>query len=106
MQTEKPSKTARKVALNIVTLGARRGMGGILPPDIVDATAKLLIESGAVGRRAVRFSHSRLAVGIYHAFDWMMPGQFEAFAHRKAFCERQVRKGIEAGASQVLVLGA
>ena len=106
MRTEKPSKTARKVALNIVTLGARRGMGGILPPDIVDATAKLLIESGAVGRRAVRFSHSRLAVGIYHAFDWMMPGQFEAFAHRKAFCERQVRKGIEAGASQVLVLGA
>jgi methyltransferase (TIGR00027 family) len=36
----------------------------------------------------------------------MMPGQFEAFAHRKAFCERQVREGIESGASQVLVLGA
>lgn len=36
----------------------------------------------------------------------MMPGQFVAFAHRKAFCERQVREGIGAGASQVLVLGA
>jgi methyltransferase (TIGR00027 family) len=106
MRTEKPSKTARKVALNIVTLGARRGMQEILPPGIVDATAKLLIESGAVGRRAVRFSSSRLAVGIYLAFDWMMPGQFEAFAYRKAFFERQVRKGIEAGAGQVLVLGA
>jgi methyltransferase (TIGR00027 family) len=47
-----------------------------------------------------------MAVGIYVAFDWMMPGQYEAFAHRKAFCERQVRKGVEAGASQVLVLGA
>jgi len=105
MWTEKPSKTARKVALNIVTLGATRGMEEV-PPDIVDATAKLLVGSGAVGRRAVRFSHSRMAVGIYLAFDWMMPGQFEAFAHRKAFCERQVRKGIEAGASQVLVLGA
>ncbi|MFC1841288.1 class I SAM-dependent methyltransferase, partial [Thermodesulfobacteriota bacterium] len=65
-----------------------------------------LVESGAVGQRAVGFSHSRMAVGIYLAFDWMMPGQFEAFAHRKAFCERQVRKGIEIGASQVLVLGA
>ncbi len=45
-------------------------------------------------------------VSVYEAFDWMMPGQFEAFAHRKAFCERQVREGIGAGASQVLVLGA
>ena len=36
----------------------------------------------------------------------MMPGQFEAFAHRKAFCEKRARKGIAAGATQVLVLGA
>jgi len=39
---------------------------------------------------------------LYDAFDWMMPGQFEAFAERKAFCERQVRQGIAAGAPQVL----
>jgi methyltransferase (TIGR00027 family) len=45
-------------------------------------------------------------VSVYEAFDWMMPGQFEAFGHRKAFCERQVREGIGAGATQVLVLGA
>jgi hypothetical protein len=102
MQKERPSKTARKVALNIVTLGAKRGMEEVLPPGIVDATAELLVESGAVGRRAVRFSRSRMAVGLYLAFDWMMPGQFEAFAHRKAFCERQVRKGIETGAIQVI----
>ena len=106
MQTEKPSKTARKVALNIVTLGAKRATKEILPPGITDATAKLLVESGAVGQRAVRFSRSRMAVGIYLAFDWMMPGQFEAFAHRKAYFERQVRNAIEAGVSQVLVLGA
>jgi len=106
MRTEKPSRTARKVALNIVSAGARRGLEEVLPAGIVGATAKLLVESGAVGRRAVRFSRSRMAVAIYLAFDWMMPGQFEAFAHRKAFCERQVRKGIEAGACQVLVLGA
>jgi methyltransferase (TIGR00027 family) len=45
-------------------------------------------------------------VSVYEAFDWMLPGQFEAFAHRKAFCERQVREGIREGASQILVLGA
>jgi methyltransferase (TIGR00027 family) len=45
-------------------------------------------------------------VSVYEAFDWMLPGQFEAFAHRKAFCERQVREGIGEDASQILVLGA
>jgi methyltransferase (TIGR00027 family) len=106
MRKDTPSRTARKVALNIVTLGSRRGMDKVLPAGIVDATGDLLVASGAVGARGVRFSRSRLAVCIYLALDWMMPGQFEAFAHRKAFCERQVRKGIKAGATQVLVLGA
>jgi methyltransferase (TIGR00027 family) len=45
-------------------------------------------------------------VSVYEAFNWMLPGQFEAFAHRKAFCERQVRDGITTGATQILVLGA
>ena len=65
MQKERPSKTARKVALNVVTLGSKGGMEEVLPPGVVDATAKLLVESGAVGRRAVRFSRSQIAVGIY-----------------------------------------
>ena len=106
MLKERPSNTARKVALNIVTLGSKQGMEKVLPPGVADATAKLLMESGAAGRRALRFSRSRMAVSIYLAFDWMMLGQFEAFAYRKAFCERQVREGINAGADQVLVLGA
>jgi methyltransferase (TIGR00027 family) len=45
-------------------------------------------------------------VSVYEAFDWMLPGQFEAFAYRKAFCEHQVRAGIGAGATQILILGA
>jgi len=106
MRKEKPSKTARKVALNIVTLGAKPGLTEILPAGIVDATATLLVESGAVSATAVRWSRSRKMISVYKAFDWMMPGQFEAFAHRKVFCERQVREGIGAGVSQVLVLGA
>ena len=39
MRKAKPSKTARKVALNIVTLGAKPGMAAVLPAGIVDATA-------------------------------------------------------------------
>ena len=106
MRKDKPSRTALKVALNIVTLGSKPGMEAILPSGIVDATRKLLVASGAAGERTVKWSQSQRAVAIYETFDWMLPGQFEAFAHRKAFCERQVREGIDAGVTQVLVLGA
>jgi len=106
MRKDKPSSTARKVALNIVTLGAKPGMNAFLPPGLVDSTAKLLVASGAVGATGVRWSRSPRMVSVYKAFDWMMPGQFEAFGHRKAFCERQVRDGIDAGATQILVMGA
>jgi methyltransferase (TIGR00027 family) len=67
---------------------------------------RLLFASGAAGERTIRWASSQQMVLAYRAFDWMMPGQFEAFAHRKAFCERQVRAGISAGATQVLMLGA
>jgi methyltransferase (TIGR00027 family) len=106
MRRDKPSATARKVALNILSLGEKPEMAEVLPAGIVDATARLLVAAGVVGEAAVRFARSRWAVAIYEAFDWMMPGQFEAFAHRKAFCERQTRDGIAAGGTQVLVLGA
>ena len=95
-----------KVAMNLLTLGAKPGMDQILPPGIVEATEELLVASGAAGARTVRWSRSPRMVRIYEAFDWLLPGQFEAFAHRKAFCERQVRDGINAGATQVLVPGA
>jgi methyltransferase (TIGR00027 family) len=105
-KNKKPSKTALKVALNIITLAAKPGMGKILPPGIVEATEKLLLASGAAAATSVRWSRSRRVVSVYEAFDWMLPGQFEAFAYRKAFCERQVRDGIGASANQILVLGA
>ncbi len=106
MASEKASRTAYKVALNIMALGSKPGMDGILPPGILEATENLLRYSGAVGPKTLKWSKSRRAVFVYEAFDWMLPGQFEAFAYRKAFCERQVRAGIDRGALQILVLGA
>ena len=106
MNKNTPSKTARKVALNIVTLGAKPGMDKVLPPNISETTAKLLVASGAISEKVGRLARSPKMVAVYEAFDWMMPGQFEAFAQRKAFCERQVRDGIVGGATQILVLGA
>ena len=106
MHKEKPSKTAYKVALNIIALGSKSGMDKVLPPGIVEASEKMLIASGATRPGIVKWARSQRAVSIYKAFDWMMPGQFEAFAYRKAFCERQVIDAINSGAKQVLVLGA
>ncbi len=97
MRKGSPSRTARKVALNIVTLGAKPGMNEVIPPRIVEATAELLVASGAVSAISVQQSRSRRMVSAYEAFDWMMRGQFEAFGHKKAFCERQVREGIGVG---------
>ena len=106
MHEDKPSRTAYKVALSLITLSAVPGMNHVLPPGIVDATEQLLVASGATNPRAVRWSRSRRMVSVYRAFDCILPGQFEAFAHRKAFCENQVRGGIAEGANQILVLGA
>lgn len=106
MNDLKPSKTAYKVALNILTLGEKPEMADILPPGIVDATGELLLASGAARMRTIRWSRTKWMIRVYEAFDWLMPGQFEAFAHRKAFCERQVQEAIASGVSQILVLGA
>ena len=38
MRKEKPSRTAYKVALNILTLGAKPEMDEVLPAGIVDST--------------------------------------------------------------------
>ena len=102
----KPSRTAYKVAACVLTLGSLPEMAEVLPPGIVASTERLLIASGAVGPTLVRWSRSHRMVSVYMAFDWMLPGQFEAFGHRKAFCEHQVRGAVRAGAAQVLVLGA
>ncbi len=70
MHKNKPSRTAYKVALSIITLGAKPGMDKILPSGIVQATEKLLVASGAVGAKAVRLSRSPRIVSVYEAFDW------------------------------------
>jgi methyltransferase (TIGR00027 family) len=106
MRKHKPSRTAYKVALAVLTLGAKPGMDKVLPPGIVPATRQLLFAAGVAWPQTIRWAESRRSVSVYEAFDWMLPGQFEAFAHRKAFFERQVRDGISSGATQVLVLGA
>ena len=81
MRKDRPSRTALKIALAVVTLGAKPGMEDLLPPGIVQASQELLLASGVVGPRTIRWAGSSRAVSVYEAFDWMLPGQFEAFVN-------------------------
>ena len=66
MRKDKPSRTALKVALNIVTLGSKPGMEAILPSGIVHATRKLLVASGPAGERTVKWSQCWTGKQIFH----------------------------------------
>jgi hypothetical protein len=48
MSKDIPSKTARKVALNIVTLGTKPGMEEVFPGYTVATTTELLFAAGAI----------------------------------------------------------
>lgn len=65
MHKDKPSKTALKVAVSLVTLGAKPGTDRILPPGIVQATEQLLIASGVAGERSLRWTRSQRMVSVY-----------------------------------------
>ncbi|MCG8669321.1 MAG: hypothetical protein MI867_07885 [Pseudomonadales bacterium] len=103
MNKSKPSKTALKVAMNLVTLSTKPGMESLIPVGLIEATEKLLISSGEVSPRMMRWAHSPKMLSIYEAFNFLLPGQFEAFAHRKMLIETQTRKAIEAGVEHYVV---
>ena len=105
MRRHRPSHTAFKVASAIVMLGAREGSDAILPPGLVRATERILLESGRLGPRALRLYRSPFVRGLVERFDGGL-GVLDGVGLRKAFCEREVRAAIAGGASQVLVLGA
>jgi hypothetical protein len=55
-----------------------------MDPDIQSVQVGIILRKSKA--QSIRFTRSQMAVGIYLAFDWIMPGKFEAFANRKAFC--------------------
>jgi methyltransferase (TIGR00027 family) len=101
----KPSHTALKVGLNIIALSNIKEMENILPNGIVDTTSELLLNAEAVSLKQINKHKSPKIVKLYKKFDWLLPGQFEAFGHRKAIFEKNVLDAIQEGATQVLVLG-
>jgi hypothetical protein len=56
MRKDKPSRSAYKVGVNIISLGSKPGMEKILPAGIVEATEKILVTAGAANETMVRMA--------------------------------------------------
>lgn len=108
MKKGRISQTALKVALGLITLSIKDDWAERLPPGLVDMSERLLLASGSpgYGPGLMRASKKQWILRIYEIQDRLIPGQFEAFGHRKIFMQQQVENAINEGATQVLILGA
>jgi methyltransferase (TIGR00027 family) len=108
MKTGRISQTALKVALIMLTLNEKPSWRKRLPANLADVTEKLLLAAAIPGisPRLIRDNKRWAAVVLADILETRMPGTFEGIGERKIFIDQQVRQAIEAGATQVLVLGA
>jgi hypothetical protein len=81
------SQTALKVALGLITLSIKDDWAERLPVGMVEASERLLLASGSpgYGPGLMRASKQGWMIRVYQIQDRMMPGQWEAFGHRKIF---------------------
>ncbi len=104
MKSGRVSKTALKVALITVVLADRTDWGEPLPEGSGPLAEQLLLAADQPMYRGGMLALTRSAPG-----RWMTDRArhaYTALARRRSFMDQQVREAIEAGATQVLVLGA
>ena len=108
MRDDRPSETALKVALTMVTLQAKPGWKDKLPPGVAELSERLILSANAFGYSPalMRMSKRRWMVGFYNFADRIMPGMFEGLGERKIFMNAEVERALKDGFTQVLVLGA
>lgn len=114
MKQDRASYTAAKVAINVLGIAADPQMKDKLPPGLGDAVAEILIAAGAYPAilvEAVRRGRLNSLIQGATKFSRLLFGQrlsdtYHTLGYRKIFVENQVRAGLAAGTTQVLVLGA
>lgn len=108
MKQGRISQTALKVSLGLITLSVKGDWADRLPAGLVEVSERLLLASGSTGYgpRLMRASKQKWMIRVYELQDRLMPGQWEGFGYRKIYMQKQTERAIEAGARQVLVLGA
>lgn len=108
MEYGQVSQTALKVAATMVTLNEKPGWRARLPEGMADLSERLILAAG-IHPLTSRFMHAskrRWAVHLGDLGEKFQPGTFEGLGERKIFMNEQVLATLEAGGSQVLVVGA
>lgn len=108
MKTGRVSRTALKVAANLVTLSQQPGWSARLPEGLAELTERLVLAAGVFGfgPLAMRLFKKQW---VYTLTKSLWPGGLEwlsELGERKIFMNNQVLAAIDDGAMQVLMLGA
>lgn len=107
MKSGRVSQTALKVALVVVALAEDERWAARLPEGMASLTERLLVAADVPLYRGgmIRFMKGRLSQWIIHG-SRKNRATYGSVGARKLFMNRQVVAAVEAGATQVLVLGA
>ncbi len=103
----RPSSTARLIARALVLLAADPSKATLVPPGAAQASLALLAATGGDAeqfQRLVRRPWFRKILFVVER--WTLPGILGHYARRKRFLEEVARESLEAGFTQVVVLGA
>jgi len=107
MRRDRPSRTAVQVSRVVVLLAHEERYAALLPPGLAEAVRGLLMAAGALKERHLRLFRA----GWYQRFaHWSEklaePGHYLHHGLRKRWVEDETVAALEAGAGQVLVMGA
>ena len=107
MKNDRPSGTARLIARSLVLLSFNPALTGIVSPQAVEASLCFLAAGGEDTERFRRLAGRRWFQAILGFIERRtLPGILIHYALRKRCIEEAVRRSLEAGTAQVVVLGA
>ena len=108
MKSGRVSQTALKIGLIIIALSEKAGWKLRLPQGLAELTERLILAANVTGYgyRIIQLNKKPWAIRLYEYSETKIPGTFEGIGERKIFMDEQVLAAIEAGARQVLVVGA
>lgn len=108
MKSGRVSQTALKIGFIIIAVNEKLEWKSRLPQGLAELTERLILAAGVFGygRRMINLNKKPWAIRLYEYSETKTPGTFEGIGERKIFMDEQVLAAIEAGAKQVLVMGA
>jgi methyltransferase (TIGR00027 family) len=108
MKSGRVSQTALKVGFIMIALNEKVEWKTRLPQNLAKLTERLILAANVFGygRRMINLNKKPWSIRLYEYSEYKTPGTFKGIGKRKIFMDEQVLAAIEAGAKQVLIVGA